>query len=59
VTLRQRRKKLEEGARRNGLSDTYRATPRRLKTQKGDISMLRTGSLEAGVVTLGAGIIQY
>jgi len=56
VTVRQRRKKLEERTRRNGLNDTYRATPGRLKTRKGDRSMLGKGSLEAGVVTLKTGI---
>ena len=40
VTIRQRRKKLEEMKRGNGLSDAYTATLRRLKMQKGNKSIL-------------------
>ena len=40
VTIRQRRKKLEEIERGNGLSDAYTATLRRLKAQKGTRSIL-------------------
>jgi len=40
VTIAQRRKKLEAMARGNGLSDAYTATLRRLKTQKGNKSVL-------------------
>ena len=40
VTIRQRRKKLEEMARGNGLSDAYTATLARLKAQKGNKSVL-------------------
>jgi len=36
ITVRQRRKKLEEITRGNGLSDTYTATLTRLKAQKGN-----------------------
>ena len=40
VTIRRRRKKLEEMARGNGLSDAYTATLTRLKAQKGYKSVL-------------------
>ena len=40
VTIRQRRKKLEEMTQGNGLSDTYTATLSRLKAQKGNRSVL-------------------
>jgi len=40
VTIGQRRKKLEEMARGNGLSDAYTATLTRLKAQKGNKSVL-------------------
>ena len=40
VTIRQRRKKLEEMAQGGGLSDAYTATLRRLKSQKGNKSAL-------------------
>jgi len=40
VTIRERRKKLEEMARGNGLSDAYTATLTRLKAQKGNRSDL-------------------
>ena len=40
VTIGQRRKKLEEMARGNGLSDAYTATLIRLKGQKGNKSVL-------------------
>src|SRR5205807_2578820 len=40
VTISQRRKKLEEMARGNGLSDAYTATLTRLKAQKGNRSIL-------------------
>jgi len=40
VTIRQRRKKLEEMAQGNGLSDAYTATLSRLKAQKGYKSIL-------------------
>ena len=40
VTIGQRRKKLAEIARGNGLSDAYTATLTRLKTQKGNKSVL-------------------
>src|SRR5207302_6547262 len=40
VTIRQRRKKLEEMTRGNGLSDAYTATLTRLKAQKGGESIL-------------------
>jgi len=40
VTIRQRRKKLEEIARGNGLSDAYTETIKRLKSQGGNRSML-------------------
>jgi hypothetical protein len=40
VTIRQRRKKLEEMTRGNGLSDAYTATLTRLKAQKGNKSVL-------------------
>ena len=40
VTVRQRRKKLEEMTQGNGLSDAYTATLSRLKTQKGYKSVL-------------------
>jgi len=40
VTIRQRRKKLEEMARGNGLGDAYTGTLARLKAQKGNKSIL-------------------
>ena len=40
VTIRQRRKKLEEMTQGNGLSDAYTATLSRLKAQKGYKSVL-------------------
>jgi len=40
TTIRQRRKKLEEMARGNGLSDAYTETLTRLKAQKGDKPLL-------------------
>jgi len=40
VTIRQRRKKLEEMTQGSGLSDAYTATLRRLKAQKGNKSIL-------------------
>jgi len=40
VTIRQRRKKLEEITQGHGLSDVYTATLRRLKAQKGYKSVL-------------------
>src|SRR5437588_12542522 len=40
VTIRQRRKKLEQVTRGNGLSDAYTATLARLKAQKGNKSIL-------------------
>jgi hypothetical protein len=40
VTIRQRRKKLEEMTKGNGLSDAYTATLTRLKAQRGDRSRL-------------------
>ena len=40
VTIRQRRKKLEEMTQGNGLSDAYTATLLRLKAQKGYKSVL-------------------
>jgi len=40
VTIRQRRKKLEEMVRGNGLSDAYAATLTRMKAQKGNKSLL-------------------
>ena len=40
VTIRQRRKKLEEMTQGNGLSDAYTATLSRLKAQKGYKSKL-------------------
>ena len=45
VTIRQRRKKLEEMTQGNGLSDAYTATISRLKAQKGYKSVLGLKSL--------------